>query len=469
MKNSLKTTARWSTLVLAMGILSIPAFQAQAAINWPGGTGDKNKDTDFQEGYDNGQQDCRDTPHPCGVKLYPMIKKQGYGETEPNDHILNADGLLLGQFYHANTLGNFDEDWYYVVTDKPSQKLTVYFLADPENFTNTAGWIIEVRDLNGNIIAAFDSTREEGDAGILPINEQEGGGASPVDSAKVTEVTLGSIGTYYISVKSKEEAGQLRGYNIAANLEDTGQVTANPGENRFDTETEPNNDKDHADPLRSNVAMAGVFNRTLVKRVEVTTPAKTTYEYFYKGCTDAKLVTPGSPWEGFNGNNCSCDISKNPPADPLVPPHPAPTDVTPPGGNAVTAVDDPDDACWAKATTTPAETKYVGIFKYDTDVFVYHSEGNEQLRLQICTRTECQFEKVHLRINKDNTSIVIMEGPVVPGQVIDLGAALQGDYYFEFSAEEEGVVSDTGDSTVSELLGSYDVLLMGTKFSPHGN
>ena len=132
-------------------------------------------------------------------------------------------------------------------------------------------------------------------------------------------------------------------------------------------------------------------------------------------------------------------------------------------------MDDPDDACWAKATTIPAQTKYVGVFNYDKDVFVYHSDGNEQLRLQICTRTECQFEKVHLRINKDDTAIVIMEGPVVPGQVIDLGAALQGDYYFEFSAEEEGVVSDTGDSTVSELLGSYDVLLMGTKFSPHGN
>ncbi|WP_293652478.1 hypothetical protein [Thiolapillus sp.] len=48
MKNSLKKTARWSALAVAMGIASIPAFQAQAAIYWPGGTGDKNKDTDFR-------------------------------------------------------------------------------------------------------------------------------------------------------------------------------------------------------------------------------------------------------------------------------------------------------------------------------------------------------------------------------------------------------------------------------------
>ncbi len=73
-KNSLKKTARWSALAVAMGIASIPAFQAQAAIYWPGGTSDKNKDTDFQEGYNDGQQDCRNTPQSCGVKIHPMSK-----------------------------------------------------------------------------------------------------------------------------------------------------------------------------------------------------------------------------------------------------------------------------------------------------------------------------------------------------------------------------------------------------------
>ena len=456
-KNSLKKTASWSALAVAMGIASIPAFQAQAAIYWPGGTGDKNKDTDFQEGYNDGQQDCRNTPQSCGVKIHPMTKKLGYGETEPNDHILNADGLLPGQFYHANSLGTFDEDWYHVVTDKPSQKLTVYFLGDEGNFTETAGWVIQVRDLYGNIIAAFDTTPGAGTEG-----GEEGGQlpteVSPVDAAKITEVTLGILGTYYISVKPKtggtattkagEGSGNLRGYNIAINLEDTGQVTANPNENRFDTETEPNNDKANADPLRSNVAMTGVFNRTLIKRIEVETPAKTEYVYLYQGCdtTDPSTLPPGQ-------TDCVCDITNNP--------------VTPPNPN--TPGQSPAEACESKANITPAETKYVGIFAYDTDTYVYHSEGNEQLRIQICTRTDCQFERVHLRINKDNTSIVVMEGPIEPGQTIDLGAALQGDYYFKFTAEETGVISDTGDSEVDELLGPYDLLLMSTKYSPHGN
>lgn len=472
MKNSLKTTARWSTLAVAMGIMSIPAFQAQAAINWPGGTGDKNKDVEFQEGYDAGQQDCRDAPQPCGVKIYPMTKKAGYGETEPNDHILNADGLLLGQFYHANSLGTFDEDWYHVVTDKPSQKLSVYFLGDEGSFAETAGWVIQVRDLNGNIIAAFDTTTPGGGTGGGDEGDEETPDVSPVDAAKITEVTLGKVGTYYISVKPKagssatpqagggdSSSGELRGYNIAINLKNTGQVTANPDENRFDTETEPNDDKTNADPLRSNVAMVGVFDRTLLKRKEVTTPAVTEIGYFYIRCNinDISTIPAGQ-------TDCACDITNNP----VVPNNPnIDTDGDPSNGIQSGPLP-PGDACEARTVTTPAETKIIGIFDYDTDTYVYHSDGNEQLRIQICTRTDCQFEKVHLRVNKDNTGIILMEGPIEPGQTIDLGAALQGDYYFEFTAEETGVISDTGDSEVSELIGPYDLLLMGTKFSPHG-
>ncbi len=451
-KNSLLKTARWSALTVAMGFMSVSAFQAQAAIFWPGGSGNPNKDADYQEGYTAGQEDCRADPRSCGVRIYPMTKNQGFGETEPNDHILNADGLLPGQFYHGNTLGQFDEDWYHIITDKPSQKLTIYFLADAGNFTETAGWIIQVRDLNGNIIAAFDSTTPGGGGDAGGEGEITGGAtpalaeASPVDFAKVTEVTLGKVGTYYISVRSKEDKGQLRGYNIAANLENTGQVTANPDENRFDTETEPNNDKANADQLRSNVAMTGVFNRTLIKRIEVETPAKTEYIYLYQGCDtrDPSTVPTGQ-------TDCVCNITNNP--------------VTPDNPNTAPN-QSPADACEPKAVITPAETKYVGIFKYDNDTFVYHSEGNEQLRIQLCTRTDCQFDKVHLRVNKDNTGIVLMEGPIEPGQVIDLGAALQGDYYFELTAEEEGVISGTGDSRVSELVGPYDILLMSTKFKP---
>ena len=469
-KNSLKKTVRWSTLAVAMGVLTIPVFQADAAIYWPGGTGNTNKDKDFLEGYEAGTQDCLDTPIACGVQLYPMIKEQGYGETEPNDHILNADGLLLGQFYHANSLGAFDEDWFYVTTDKPSQKLTVYFLADPGNFTDTAGWIIRVRDLNGNIIAAFDSATSSGGG---ETGGDDGTGTaedtSPVDSAKITEVTLGKTGTYYISVMSKENAGDYRGYNIAARLENTGQVTANPDENRFDTETEPNDFTHQADPLRSDVAMVGMFGRTLLKKTKITTPASVEYQYLYKGCTGPKLADSTSPWYGFNDNSCECDVTKDPnanPPDPLDPVHPDPTDVDPPGGSGAAIPpgeeDNPDFACYANEIFIPAETEWMGIFTYDTDIYSYTSEGNEQLRIQICTRTECTFEKVHLKVHLGDTQIILMDGPIEPGQVIDLGTPFPGEYFFTFTAEKTGILSDTGDPQVIDLTGPYDVLLMST-------
>ena len=476
-KNSLKKTVRWSTLALAMGTMSIPVFQAQAAIFWPGGTGNPNANADYKDGYDAGTQDCRDAPIACGVRINPMIKDQGYGETEPNDHILNADGLLLGQFYHGNTMDEFDEDWFYITTDKPSQKLTLYFLADPGNFTDTQGWVIKVRDLNGNIIASFDSDNSQGGGGgqaPAPSDDQSGQKeVSPVDSAKVTEVTLGRTGTYYISVASKENGGDFRGYNIAARLEDTGQVTANPDENRFDTETEPNNDPKHADPLRSNVAMVGTFGRTLVKKKKVTTPEKVEYEYFYKGCTSDKLNDPANnDWYGFNNGSCECDVTKDPASgDPLDPAHPNRNDVNPPGGNPIPAgsENDPDFACYAQETVTPAKTEWMGIFAYDTDVYSYTSDGNEQLRIQICTRTDCEFEKVHLRIQRGDTQVRLMDSPIEPGQVVDLGASLPGEYFFIFTAEKTGIMSDTGDPQVIDLVGPYDVLLMSTKMSNHGN
>jgi len=293
-----------------------------------------------------------------------------------------------------------------------------------------------------------------------------------VDSARITEVTLGKTGTYYISVASRENGGDFRGYNIAARLEDTGQVTANPDANRFDTETEPNNDADHADPLRSNVAMVGMFGRTLVKKTKITTPATTEYQYLYKGCSAPELSDPASPWYEFNGSSCDCDVTKDPLlGDPLDPIHPDPSDVDPPGGNPVpnNQRDNPDFACYAHAVVTPAETEWVGIFNYDTDVYTYTSEGNEQLRIQICTRTECQFEKVHLKVNRGDTQVILMDGPIEPGQVIDLGASLPGEYFFTFTAEKTGIISDTGDPEVIDLVGPYDVLLMSTKMSNHGN
>ena len=431
------------------------AFQAQAAINWPGQTGNDQKNKDFAAGYEDGQTDCRQAPQPCGVKIHPMTKDQGFGETEPNDHILNADGLLLGRFYHANSLGAYDEDWYYISTDKPNQKLTLHFLGDAGNFAFTGGWLIKVRDLNGNIIASFDSDNGQGDNNDG--NPDNQASPTPLDSAKIAEVTLPKVGTYYISVRSQEgddtDAGKLRGYNIAANLEDTKQITPDPDGTFFDTETEPNDNKLEADVLRSNVPMVGVFDRTLVKTYYPPKPGRTEIQYLYTDCreNDANTIPLGL-------TGCECDLTS---VD-------ASGDIDPPNPNPVPS-QKPKDACYATEVSTPAtEGEWKGRFVYNADTYVFHSEGNEQLRLQICTRTKCDFETVHLRVSKDNTSIVVMEGPIKPGQTIDLGAALQGDYYFEFSAQKKDVESDTGNPIETNLVGPYDLLLMSTKFSPHG-
>jgi predicted ABC-type transport system involved in lysophospholipase L1 biosynthesis ATPase subunit len=59
-----------------------------------------------------------------------------------------------------------------------------------------------------------------------------------------------------------------------------------------------------------------------------------------------------------------------------------------------------------------------------------------------------------------------MEGPLEPGQTVDLGAALAGDYYIEFTPEPTGNIdTDTGEEDVTDLTGPYDLLLMGTRFS----
>ncbi|HIE55735.1 MAG TPA: hypothetical protein EYP90_11245, partial [Chromatiaceae bacterium] len=132
MNHPFAKTLRRTTLALAMGLLAVPAQQAWSAIFWPGGgVGGNDKEADFQEGYDDGRQDCRTTPLDCGVEIERMVRDQGYGETEPNDHLYNADGLLPGLFHHANSRGQYNGDWYYVTSDRENQKLSIHFLGDP--------------------------------------------------------------------------------------------------------------------------------------------------------------------------------------------------------------------------------------------------------------------------------------------------------------------------------------------------
>jgi len=345
---------------------------------------------------------------------------------------------------------------------------------------------------------------------------------SPVDDAKVTEVTLPKLGTYYISVKPNvapgaaegSSLGELHAYNIAANLQNTGQITPDSGDNFFDTETEPNDDRKDADPIRSNVSMVGVFDRTLIKTWYPPKPASSEILYFYKGCSESN---PSSVPLGLT--SCECDLTALGNSDNITPNNPnfkltiisqQPTIYTAPGDGDTklnpifdddlgtsgvqvppATLDDggtpnnSDDgqfeltgavACEAREVSTAATPgEWKGSFAYDVDNYMFHSDGNEQLRIQICTRSDCQFEELHLRVNRAETgqvvglATVIMEGPMKPGQTIDLGAAWEGDYYFEFSAQKKGVVADTGNPIETDLIGPYDVLLMSTKFKPNGN
>ena len=159
--NSLSKTARWSALAMAMGILSTISLNAEAAVNWPGVKPDPDNpepSKDYEDGYAKGKKDCVRDPIGCEVMLEDVVANPGWGETEPNDHINSADYLKQGIFYKGNSLDAFDKDWYFVETDKPNQNLVVSFMGDQADYTNTAGWIINIHDSNGNVIASFDST-----------------------------------------------------------------------------------------------------------------------------------------------------------------------------------------------------------------------------------------------------------------------------------------------------------------------
>ena len=458
-----------------------------------------------------------------------MIVDQGYGETEPNDHKYSADGLLLGRFYHGNSSSLRDEDWYYLVTRKPNQKLNIYFLGSPENFNQSQGWLVQVSDVNGNPIASFDTTRTDSGGDDSP-EGGNGDSGSPVDNAKMSLLTLPDAATYYISVKPMgDSGGQLRGYNIALTLQDTGQPVTDPGGNYFDTETEPNDGYASADPLRSGVVMKGMFDRTLEKYWVEPKPPEYEIGYFYKLCNSEDIGTypPGAL-------GCSCDLTaspfpSNPNFDPVNPDAAFDIDPTRPGIQLpadpeydpnyqcppVTDPNDPNDPHYCNYTKAQVESIplplivpvdaanpplgwpanytlsagasceamqiqkpgtgtdsgiWKGRFNYDPDYYAYKTDIPEQLRIQVCVQTECEFKKAHLKV--EQAEAVLMDGPIAPGQTIDLGTAEAGEIYFILTPEPEDgpkVDPETGEETVIDLTGPYDLLLQGTRLAPHGN
>ena len=428
-----------------MGIMSAVGVQTHAAIYWPGGEGDSGdpnkKSKEYNKGYKDGQADCVAAPKDCKVLLEDVVAMPGWGETEPNDFMEAADRIFLNRFYQANSLDKFDKDWFYLATRKPNQNLVINFLGDKADYTETAGWLVKVHDRYGNVIATFDSTTtgtgnvyRNGDNPEDPVDPQEPILAkTPLSDAHIMLTTLGLPGRYYISVESKDEEGADRTYHIAAMISPSDQMSPNPDTNFHDAETEPNDLQEQADPLRSNVHMFGTFGRRWVKWY---IPPEDNVEWVWPNCDPADISTLP-----LGQDDCSCD-------------HTAPGNV---------CVSQPKD---------DGKGKWEYAYDYDNDWFRYRSKGNEQLHFELCTKGNCDFARVHVRIIYVNDAVVLFNGPVQPGRSFDMGAASPGVYFFELSPEPvDGpqVDPETGVHTVDDLTGPYNFLLRSTKLPPHGS
>jgi hypothetical protein len=160
---------------------------------------------------------------------------------------------VLAETYHGNSSGSGDVDWFHVSTTKINQNLTIDFTgynpdSDPDD------WYISVRDAAGNILARYNSNLEA-------VAELE-----PVQH-RTFVVTLGNIGTYYVTVEplttaSDDTDGPFDGYDIAALLSDSGMTEPPPDTNFVDTEIEPNDSQATATELTSNVNMFAYFSKT---------------------------------------------------------------------------------------------------------------------------------------------------------------------------------------------------------------
>ena len=476
MKNSLNKTARWSALVLAMGYLGAVSVQSEAAINWPGGEGDTTKKSkSYKKGYKDGTNECVGKPKDCGVLLEDVVANPGWGEVEPNNHMANATRLKLNRFYKGNSLDENDQDWYYVGATKPNQNLVISFLGDQANYTDTNGWLVEIKDKYGNVLASFDSAStgqgnvyRNGDDPNDAVDPNEPVLAkTPLSDAKIILATLGNSGRYFITVSPNEaNEGQQRAYHIAAMFSASDQISPNPDTNFYNTETENNDSFELADPIQSNVHTFGVFGREIVKIYIPPTPPQYETKFFYQQCSELNPLTMP-----IGLDSCECDVGNNP-VDP-----PNPNIDTDPNLPGIQPGDlQPADACEAKVVQVPGtgtdSGQWVAGFDYDNDWFYYQSPGNEELRLEMCSKETCDFSRVHLRVTYTNDSTVMVNTPIKPGDSFDFGVAQKGTYYIELSPEPvDGPVvdPDTGMHTVEDLTGPYNFVLRGTKLPTNGN
>jgi len=225
---------------------------------------------------------CVDGISPCGISLSSVLSGARFGETEPNDHIVAADGLIAEVLYWGQTpwlqdkVGDWhrDEDWFYVTTQEPNQLLTINFTVPDRVLLDmtrlSQGWLISVRDAAGNVYAQFDTRFALDDPTTTARNESK---------EIVYPIFLGHVGTYYISVEPRVASGgnlvtnpvgiplddlsvTFSPYNLAIVLEYSGMEGVPPDVNFHDVEVEPNNVRGVANALASGVTMFGLLRQT---------------------------------------------------------------------------------------------------------------------------------------------------------------------------------------------------------------
>lgn len=197
--------------------------------------------------------ECAADPASCGVTLSSFLDSTGFGETEPNNHVMGADPMEFGVEYVGQLYSPEDEDWFYITTTEPNQILTVNF--NVPGLEDITGWNISVRDSGGNIFSEVNS-------GFDGVPET------------LLQTVLSHAGTYYVAVRPLNQDDQIThlpyDYYLAAFL-GASQVTTEPIDvNFFDAEVEPNDSRAEANPLTfasplaSNVTMEGLISGPLI-------------------------------------------------------------------------------------------------------------------------------------------------------------------------------------------------------------
>lgn len=205
------------------------------------------------EGIAEAIAECRADPLSCGIALGSCLAPAQFGETEPNDNIVTADTLITDTNFLGQSMSPDDEDWYYIVTERANQNLTVNFsVPRPDGVTDLTGWgltgwEVTIRDARGNRLAGFTTD-------FLNVDDPAAGFSY--------RVTLGLVGTYYLVIQPTDNNLSFHPYNIATFLQDTSLDVPQIIAGYFDAEIEHNDWPSEANRIANGVTLYGLINLT---------------------------------------------------------------------------------------------------------------------------------------------------------------------------------------------------------------